>query len=135
MNRFAGLRTMVDRFLVDTCTITDDVAEEFDPDSGTYPDPGDGAEVYSGRCRVAPAGGDRVVDAGDGPRSLRTFNVTIPWDATGVEINHLVTIGTSADPHLEGRIMRVVDVQGGSDNPHRRLVCEDTLTVTSEGGS
>lgn len=132
MNRFAALRTMVDGFLVDTCTINEPSDVAFDPEEGTYTDM-IGDEVYSGSCWVRPTGGDRVVDVGEGVQSLRLFNVTLPWDTTGVTLNHLVTVNTSDDPHLIGRVLRVVDVQGGSDTAYRRLVCEDTLTV--EGGS
>lgn len=132
MNRFSALRTMVGSFLVDTCTINEPPDTEFDPDEGTYADT-IGDEVYFGRCWVRPTGGQRVVDVGEGAQSLRTFDVTLPWDTTGITINQLVTVNSSDDPHMIGRVLRVVDVQGGSDTAYRRLVCEDTLTV--EGGS
>lgn len=126
---FAPLRSMVLLFLTDTCTIGIPAAAEFDKDTGTYPDDPP-TEVYAGACRVRPSGGERVVQAGEGPTSLRTFDVTVPWDTVGVKLDHLVTITGSDDPHLIGRIFRVIDVQGMSDAAYRRLVCEDTLSVT-----
>lgn len=134
---FSALRSMVGRFLTDSCTITTATTVEFDPDLGYDVDtPGD--TVYSGVCWVRPTGGERVVEAGEGPVALRLFDVTLPWSTTGIEVDQLVTVTACVDPHLIGRVLRVVDVQGGSQTPHRRLVCEDTLnrsSVEEEGGS
>jgi hypothetical protein len=130
VNQFAALRTVANSFMVDTCRITDDVAPVFDPDEG-YTDE-TGATFYTGPCRVRPAGGPRVVNVGEDVFSLRMFDVWLPWDTTGVELDHLLTVTTSDDPYLVGRVLRVVDVQGGSDSAHRKLLCEDTLTVTGE---
>lgn len=122
-----ALRNMVAGWLTDTCTIREPgPLPEFDPATG-YPEPELGDEVYDGECRLRPAGGDRVVFVGDGQVTLRLFDLTIPWDATGLEVNHLVTMNTSDDPMLEGRVYRVVDVQGGTNTAYRRLVVEDTL--------
>lgn len=128
---FTGLRSMVDRFLTDTCVISTPVEPVYDPDTGDYPDV-TGTIVYDGKCRVRPSAGPRVVNAGEDTVSLHTYDVWLPWDTTGVEIDQLVTV-TSDDPHLTTRVLRVIDVQGGSETPHRKLVCEDTLTVSEEG--
>jgi len=39
-----------------------------------------------------------------------------------------------SDPMMVNRALRVVDVQGGSAGPYRKLVAEDTLTVTVPEG-
>lgn len=134
MNRFANLRTMVDRFLVDTGTIRSPAAPAFDEDLG-YDTAGTGDAVYAGRCRLRPSGGARVVIAGDAPITLRLYDLTLPHTATGVEVDQLATMDTSDDPSLAGRVYRVVDVQGGSDGAYRRVVVEDTLDIDEGSGS
>lgn len=128
MNRFESLRTMVDRFLVDTCTIREPGAVTFDPELG-YDTTTAGDEVYAGVGRLRPTGGERVVIAGDAPITLHLYDLTVPYDTVGLKVNQLATIDTSDDPMLEGRIYRIVDVQGGSDGAYRRLIVEDTVDV------
>lgn len=128
MNRFAALRTMVEGFLVDECIVREPGIPVFDPDDG-YDSVASGATVYEGRCRLRPTGGERIVMAGEAQVTLRMFDLTVPWDATGFKVNQLVTITSSNDPHLLDRVYNVRDVQGGSDTAYRRLVVEDTLSV------
>jgi hypothetical protein len=125
MSQFAALRSTVSMFLVDRCMITADAPPVFDPGTGEYTHP-TGATVYTGPCRVTPTRGERVVVAGETTVTLRLFDVTLPWDTTGVEVHHLVTVTQSGDPHLTNRQLRVVDVQGMSEAAYRRLVCEET---------
>lgn len=133
MTEFAALRTTVARFLVDSCTIASPADPEFDDDLG-YETVGVGAAVYSGVCRIRPTGGqERVHLAGEALVTLRTFDLTLPWDTTGVKVGQRATITSSEDPHMIDRVFRVVDVQGGSDGAYRRLIVEDTLDV-DEGG-
>jgi hypothetical protein len=132
---FTPLRTMVTGFLTDTCTITTSSTIEYDETLGHDVDTA-GDEVYAGVCRVRPAAGDRVIAIGEGTVTLRLFDVTLPWDATGIEVGQLVTIDASSDPHMVDRELRVADVQGGTDTAYRRLVCEDTLSISDpEAGS
>lgn len=126
MPNFDALRSMVSRFLVDTCTVTSPAATAFDPDDG-YSD-ATGATVYTGPCRVARPSGPQQVEAGEDTVTLGRFDVTLPWDTVALEVNQLVTVTASGDPFLIGRVLRVIDVQGMSDAPYRRLVCEDTRT-------
>lgn len=127
-NRFAPLRAMVALFLTDTCTIAEPGAIFFDEDAG-HDDIEPGAELYAGACRLSPAG-NREVDAGDTVVPLRMFNVFLPWDTVGVEVDQVVTITASTDPHLIDRQLRVVDVQGMTDGAYRQLLCEDAVDVT-----
>lgn len=133
MSMFTELRTSVDRFFVDTCTIRKPVASVFDPDAGYTDATGD--TVYTGRCWVRPFASEQVVQAGEDVEALHRYTVRLPWKTTGIEKDQLVTITNSEDPHMVGRVLRVRDVQGGSQNTSRRLVCEDTLsqTVVEEG--
>lgn len=115
-------------WLTDTCAITTATEAEFDPGEGTYVTVA-GDSVFAGACRVSPATAPSVVQAGDSPVPLRHFNVFLPWDTVDVELDHVVTITASTDPHLVGRRLRVVDVQGMTDGVYRHLLCEDLLTV------
>lgn len=121
----SALRSMVARWLTDTCTINDAApAPVFDPETG-YSSAG-GAAVYAGACRIRPAGASGR-DVGDAPIVLHSYLVTIPWDAVGIAINQVVTITDSDDPDMVDRTFRVVDVEGGTGNPHRRLTVEQIL--------
>lgn len=127
-SELGSMRETVAAHLPDTCTISTPGQPVLDKNTGTYTNPA-GAPVYSGPCRVRPAGqrGDLVVQAGGEPVTFRTYDATIPWDAAGVEVDHILTLTTSADPSLVGRPLRVRDVQYGSWQLGRRLTLEDDL--------
>jgi hypothetical protein len=136
MADFTALRSTVSRFLVDTGTIRAASSLAYDPELGHDVDtPGD--QVWSGLCWVRPATADEV-RAGEGIVGLHFYTVWLPWDTEDVEVDQIFTATTCADPYLIGRDLRVVRVVGGSQNPHRRLLCEDTLArsyVEEEAGS
>lgn len=124
----SSLRTLVARFLVDTCTITTRGGVAFDADEGIDVETA-GTTVYAGVCRIRPAGGDQTVIVGESPVPYRTHDVWLPWDTTGVEVNHLLTLDTCDDPHMVDRTFTVTDVQGGSSGPHRKLGVVERLTA------
>lgn len=124
----ASARRRLERWLTDTCTITGPDERDYDPATHRYTTTA-GDPVYTGACRLTRSGtSDRVVLAGEGPVSLRLFDLTLPWDTTGLAVNQIVTITSSDDPQLDGRTYRVVDIQGNSETAYRRVVVEDTLT-------
>jgi hypothetical protein len=133
---FTALRSTVSRFLVDTGTIRAASDLAYDPELGHDVDtPGD--QVWSGVCWVRPATDDEV-RAGESVVGLHLYTVWLPWDTEGIALDQIFTATSSADPYLVGREFRVVRVAGGSQTPHRRLLCEDTLArsyVEEEGGS
>lgn len=122
------LRTVVERWLTDTCVIRSPGLPVYDPDEGVDTITA-GDIVYEGACRLRPTGGDRIVMAGDAPISLRLFDLTLPWDTTGIMVNQQVTVTVSNDPHIVDRAYRVTDVVSGTDSAYRRVIVEDTLTV------
>lgn len=132
MTMFSALRPMAEQFMVDRCTINEASDITFDPDEGVESDTA-GDEVYAGKCRIRPASGPSTVEAGEGTRSFGYFDVWLPWDTTGVELDHVLTITTSDDPYLVDRTFTVVNVEGGSDGAHRKLQVQDTLTITPPG--
>lgn len=131
---FTALRTMVAGFLTDACTVRSPGEPTYDEDQGIDV-LGTGDVVHEALpCRLRPTGGERVVVVGDGVVTLRMFDLTCAWDVTGFAVNQIVTMDDSSDPHVIGRPFRVVDVQGGTDSPYRRLIVEDVLTVDEGEG-
>lgn len=66
--------------------------------------------VYSGAARVRSQGTQAVVvQAGDRPFTMRTYDVQLPHD-TDVRINDRVTVIASRDPLAVDVSMRVIDV-------------------------
>lgn len=127
--QLASMRSTVTGALPDQCTIGPSGAPVFDKETGTYSQTA-GELVYEGPCRVRVAGqgrGDVVVQAGEEPITLRTYDVTLPWDATGIEVDHVLAVTESSDSALVGRPLRVRDVRFGSWDLGRRLVVEDNL--------
>lgn len=126
-------RTRMARWFTDTCRISNPGAgPTFDPE--TFTDvvvAGDG--VYEGACRGrSSTTTERAVDIAGRLVSLRSCELWLPWDTLGIAVDQIVDYLTSNDPYLAGREFRVVDVQGGSDNVYRHVVCEETLT-SAEG--
>lgn len=117
--------------MVDRCTINGASSIDFDPEEGVESDTA-GAEVYAGKCRIRPSSGPSTVEVGEGTRSFGYFDVWLPWNTVGVELDHVLTITSSEDAYLVGRSFVIVDVEGGSDAPHRKLQVQDTLTVTPQ---
>jgi hypothetical protein len=85
--------------------------------------------VYDGPCLVAPEGGDRVQEFGEGPVTLRSYTIEIPDLTVDVHVEAIVTITSSRDPLLAaGRELRVLDVPKSELITVRRLLAEEVLT-------
>lgn len=69
--------------------------------------------------RTQPSGGQEVTQ--------RLYAVSVPADTALVLVDDRVTITTAVDPLLVGRVLRVVDVQYGSEGWQNDLVCKDDL--------
>lgn len=82
--------------------------------------------VYTGGARVRSQGTSAVVvQAGDRPFTLRTYDVQVPRSAA-VEVDDTVTVDTSRDPQAVGVNMRVIDV------PKTEWVSVRTLVAVEE---
>jgi len=119
-------RRGAEALMVDACTITRGTSSQtFDPATGEYvTTPGE--TVYTGPCRVRPAGtSDRVVDAGGQAVSLFPFVASVPITAVRFAVDDLVTVTASAlDPALVGTVLRVAQVAAGTHLTARRLGAE-----------
>lgn len=112
-----------------SCTITredPDGEPVLDPETGEMTDP-DPIEVYTGACQVLPTGGDRVVEFGEAPTSLRQYDVTLTGLSEDIHVEDTVTVASTADPRLDGLTLFVLDIQKSSLPTNRRLACEERL--------
>ena len=86
-----------------------------------------GTVVYTGRAVIVPIPrrDARIREAGEEPLTFRQFYVGLPNTVTAVRVDHELTVDVSADGYLDGRTLRVTEIQGGTGAPFRRLVAED----------
>ncbi|MDF5758612.1 DUF6093 family protein [Spongiactinospora sp. TRM90649] len=86
--------------------------------------------VYDGTARISPHTSEqRFVIVGDRRTVIRECIVAIEWDAAEVLIEDLVEVVEAVDPRLPGVVLRVEDVQGGSEQWERILVATEVLAA------
>lgn len=96
----------------------------FDPDTGIYTDP-EPTTVYTGPCKIVPTGGERVVEFGEGPVTLRTYLVTLDGTTDAPQIGDNVSVSGSRDPRINTAGLVVLDVPGSDYLSNRQLVVEE----------
>jgi hypothetical protein len=119
-------RALAESLMTATCTVRDATGEPVtDAETGEVT-PGVGATVYSGKCRVRPAGeSGSTISVGGGEAFTFDYLVSIPFAAAGVTERHRVTIDASPDPALVGVELEVQRVARGDDITARRLACTE----------
>ena len=124
----ARIRTDYTATLGDTGTIVRLSGDPvFDPDTGTYTEPSE-STIYTGAGRVMPRpAAETVVAVGEQPVTLRLYDVSLPYDADGIEVDDYWVTTVSVDAELVGRRLRVLDVGWSSLQAGRRLLCQDVL--------
>lgn len=110
-----------------SAVIGDEVEGAFDPSTGEYlADVVN--EVWSGPVLVRSLGADQVVDFGDGPTSIRTYEVDLVGAdkvaAAAVEVEHTVVV-TSSQPGVDGLVLRVKDVPKSELSGHVTILAEE----------
>lgn len=110
----------------DTCTINaNDGTETFNSSTGEYTT-GAGTQVFSGSCQIHSASSNaRIVETAGDIVELTDYLVKIPATEADVEIDYLVTVDSSLDSSLTGRVLRVKWVQREAWAPNRYLLCEE----------
>lgn len=98
----------------------------FDPDTGTYTDPAP-TTVYDGGCKIVPTGGERVVEFGEGPVTIRTYAVNLDGLVENIQVGDDVTVSGSRDPKLNGTPLKVLDIPGSDWMTNRHLVVEEQV--------
>ena len=108
-----------------TCVVSRPGGEPvFDPNTGTYTDP-EPTTVYDGACKIVPTGGERVVEFGEGPVTLRTYLVTLDGTTGAPQIGDDVSVSGSRDPRINAAGLVVLDVPGSDYLSNRQLVVEE----------
>lgn len=120
----AEMQAVSQTAMPDTCTITASGGGSFDPATGEYTSTA--STIYAGACRIRQYGNaqDNVVLVGDLDAVLARYVVTLPASATGIEINHVLTVTASDDPALVGRTFNVAHVPTQSWPTDRRILVE-----------
>lgn len=110
-----------------TCTITRRAsatgAPTFNANTGrsVYPEP---TTVYTGPCRLqALVRRSGLVDIGAEPVAPHIYQVTIPLDATPVQVDDQVEVTDATDSRADGTKLTVTDVRQGSLVWERLLLC------------
>jgi hypothetical protein len=123
------LRAEAEAWMPSTCTI-----RARDGDWTTDPDTGEatqapGSTVYSGRCRVRPAGREaQPQQVGGAEAFVFDYLVSIPFGAEGsanVREGMPCTIDSSPDPALAGVELEIQKVDRGEHISARRLACNE----------
>ena len=114
--------------LPDTCTITADAGRgTFNDTTLQYDgDPADTQIHVDIPCRLSPwESPERVVVAGEDLKSLRTYELAVPWSKTGIKVGHFVQITASSNPDTVNTQLEVVDVAAKSQAAAQRLVVRE----------
>lgn len=123
----AGARWRAESLMTSACTIRGAATGEptTDPDTGQVT-PAEGVVIYSGRCRVRPAGTVQDSDEAGGAE-LFSFDylVSVPFSVTTVIEGQRLTIDASPDPALVGRVLEIQQVARGEHISARRLSCRE----------
>lgn len=119
-------RTTAESLMSSACTIRGEAGESAtDPETGEVT-PVLGSVVYSGPCRVRPAGTVQDSDEAGGAE-LFSFDylVSVPFFVTAVIEGHRLTVDASPDPALVGRVLEIQQVARGEHITARRLSCRE----------
>lgn len=109
-----------------SCVVKRTVKGEFDPETGEYGDDIE-TEIYSGGCKVVPTGGERVVEFGEGPVTIRTYSINLDGLVENIKVGDDVTVSGSRDPKLNGTPLVVLDIPGSDYMTNRHLVVEEQV--------
>ena len=123
----AMARSHAESLMTSTCTIREKSTGEpvTDPETGAVTfSPGE--VVYSGPCRVRPAG-TQGSTAEAGGAELFTFDylVSVPFAVTGVREGMPCKINASPDPALVDATVEIRKVDRGEHITARRLSCNE----------
>lgn len=97
---------------------------EPDPDTGIVAPAFTVVYDGPGRVKVIARQGDGSVNAGEARDSQATYVLSLPVTVVDARPGDVWVTSSSADPIGVGRVLRVVEVEGGSQVTARRLICE-----------
>lgn len=119
-------RARAESLMSSTCTVRAKSSDgTTDPNTGAYTQTA-GGTVYSGPCRVRPAGREAATsNAGGAELFVFDYLVSIPFAEVDVAEGHRLTIDSSPDPALVGVVVEVQKVDRGEHISARRLSCTE----------
>ena len=115
---------------------TDSSRGDMDEDTLQYP-AATPVVVYEGEAHVSPIvfRRDRQEIAGGETVRIRQYRCLLPWDSAKVELDDVVEILTSSDPHFAGRLLDVTDVMFEAELAARRITLTDTGASDGDTGT
>jgi len=115
------------KMTIEITRVTSSTVGEMDEDTLQYPDAVPSI-IYSGEAYISPIvfRRDRQEIAGGETVRIRQYRCLLPWDAPNIELDDVVKILTSSDPHFAGRILDVTDVMFEAELAARRITLTDT---------
>jgi hypothetical protein len=120
-------RAAAEQLMVDTCLIERHTGRVFNSVTGVYDDVW--TQVYSGPCRVkggARSSGGRDAEFGEHEATLHAYEIRLPWDTTPeIKREDRLTVTTSDDTWVIGRLLEIVDVAFSGTTTSRRIAAED----------
>lgn len=97
---------------------------DLDPDTGVWTQ-ADPDLIWQGKGRVRPPTAEDIeVLFGDEQVTKLRFIGTFPFNIPVVEVEDVVIVTSSSDPHVTGRTFKVTSVSGGSWLIDRRVALE-----------
>ena len=127
----ARFRAREQELMRSECTVERAADGEYDPETMTWSNTPD--SVYEGTCQVRPAG---LVggDQNQGDNETRVLEYTIKFIAdTAVEVGDVVTVTSSKDAGMVGRVFRITDVPADEWQINRKCSAEEDVQRGSAG--
>lgn len=117
-------RLAAERGMVDECTINRGGVSTFNPDTGAY-DPGAGAAVYSGKCRLQSGRTQSAnPEAGGAVFTVERLELQVPF-GTAFMVGDIATYTTAPlNPALVGNKYRVTGLGEKTHGTSQRLAVE-----------
>lgn len=125
------VRRRVEAQMLSTITVLRGNLGTLNPTTGMVGGLTGATTVYAGKARIRTVSGAGVINVGGGEIDQRSTVISIPISSPVPHRDDLVLIGEDdeADPDLDTRIFRVMEVDGGSYfGDARRLSCTGWLS-------
>lgn len=122
----ALVRSRVEAQMSATVTILRGTLGTLNPATGVVYGITGAQTIYSGKARIHTVSGEGSISLAAGQIDQRQTVVSIPWDAPMPQRDDIVLVGTDdlADPDLDNKALRVIEVSGGTAfGDARRLSC------------
>lgn len=113
--------------MTSTCTVFTPGGPVTDPNTGEVTAT-PGAPVYSGKCRVRPAGTQgSTLTVGGAEAYTFDYVISVPFSATAVTEGQRLTVTASPDPALVGITVKIEKTLRGEHLTARRLACTEVV--------